>query len=35
MDNKKYCQIYTYPMWIYFTLLDCVLFYNDIEKSQL
>ena len=32
--SKRYFQICPCPMWFKFTLLDCVLFYNEIEKCQ-
>ena len=32
--SKRYFQICSCPMWFKFTLLDCVLFYNEIEKCQ-
>ena len=34
VNKEKYGQICTCPMWFYVTLLDCVHFYNEIEKFQ-
>ena len=33
--SGKICQICTCPIWLYFTLLDFVYFYNEIRKFQL
>ena len=35
LNKEKYCQICTCPLWFYFTLLDCVHFWNEIENCQL
>ena len=35
LGNKEtYCQIFTCPVWFYFTLIVCAHFCNEIERCQ-
>ena len=35
VNKEKYCQIFTCPVWFYFTLLVCAYFRNEMERYQL
>ena len=35
LNKENYCQIFTCPVWLYFTLLVCAHFCNETERYQL
>ena len=35
INKVKYCQICICPVWLYFTLLVCAHFCNEIERCQM
>ena len=34
VNKEKYCQVCSCPVWLYFTLLDCAHFRDEIESAN-